>query len=293
VQSYQTILYNKQRKGVLITLNRPQVLNAINKQLRNELREALAAAKIDEEIHAVVITGAGETFSVGDDLGEAGHRPMAWPYGIPEGSSLGHEYDRLRDAARQEILGCQIDRWEFPKPLIAAIRGWCLGSASALALTCHLTVAADDAVLGQPQVRHGDANDFIWTVLAKFKNALRYGLTGDPIDAKEALRLRLVNKVVPRDQLLDECFRLVERIALVPPETVKINLQKATLGWEMMGLAKAWSLNAELSAMARIARREEFARPLEEARNRGGVRALIALRDEPFQPEPYGPRAKK
>ncbi|MDH3445986.1 MAG: hypothetical protein OEN50_18820, partial [Deltaproteobacteria bacterium] len=89
------------------------------------------------------------------------------------------------------------------------------------------------------------------------------------------------------------CFRLVERIALVPPETVKINLQKATLGWEMMGLEKAWSLNAELSAMGKVAMREEFARPLEEALKRGGLKVFLATRDSPFQPEPFGPRSKK
>jgi enoyl-CoA hydratase len=290
---YLNLLYQKQRSGVLITLNRPNLLNAMNKQLKSELREALAAAKLDEEIRAVVITGAGEAFSVGDDLGEEGGAPMAWPYSIPEGSSLGHEYDRARDAARHEILECQIERWEYPKPLIAAVSGWCLGSGAALALTCHLSIAADNAVFGQPQVRHGDGTDFIWTVLANFKNALSYGLTGDSINAAEALRLRLVNKVLPREQLLDESFRLVERIALVPPETVKINLQKTTLGWEMMGLGKAWSLNAELTAMARVAKREKFARPLEEARNRGGVRAFIEARDGPFRTNAHGARSKE
>lgn len=293
MQRYRTILYEKQRKGVLITLDRPRVRNAMNRQLKEELQAALTEARDDEEIRAVVITGGGDAFSAGDDLGEQGDRPSAWPYTIPEGSSLGYEYDRLRDAARQEILDRQLYRWQFPKPLIAAVSGYCLGSASALALSCHLTVAAEDAVFGQPQVRHGDGTDFIWTVLAKFKNALRYSLIGDHIDANEALRLRLINKVVSKAKLLDECFRLVERIALVPPETVKINLQKATLGWEMMGLAKAWSFNAELTAMARIAKREEFARPLEEAKARGGIRGFIETRDAPFRPEPYGPRTKK
>ena len=292
VTDYQTILYQKQRGGVLITLNRPRVLNAMNRQLKEELRAALSAASGDDEIGAVVITGAGDVFSVGDDLAEASSRPLAWPYCVAEGSSLGLEYDRLRDAARREIFDRQIERWQFPKPIIAAVNGWCLGAAAALALSCHLSIAGAGAVFGQPQVRHGDGADFIWTVLAKFKNALRYGLTGDPVDASEALRLRLVNAVVPKEQLLDECFRLVERIALVPPETVKINLQKATLGWEMMGLAKAWSLNAELSAMAQVAKREAFARPIEEARSRGGVRAFIESRDAPFQPEPFGPKSK-
>lgn len=295
MQSFETILYEKKRRAVLITLNRPRVLNAMNQQLKCELLAALDAARDDEEIRGVIITGAGEAFSVGDDLSEEDkyNGPIAWPYAVPEKSSLGQEYDRLRDAARLEHLNAQLYRWEYPKPIIAAVSGWCLGSASSLALTCHLTVAADDAVFGQPQVRHSDGSYFIWVVLAKFKNALRYSLTGDPIDAAEALRLRIVNDVVPREKLLDECFRLVERIALVPPETVKINLQKATLGWEMMGLEKAWSLNAELSAMGKVAMREEFARPLEEALKRGGLKVFLATRDSPFQPEPFGPRSKK
>lgn len=292
MQNFKTILYEKQRRGVLITLNRPSVLNAMNRQLKDELHAALESAKDDEEIRAVVIAGTGAAFSVGDDMNESLTGPTAWPYGIPENSALCRVYDELRDAARREKIDRQLYRWQYPKPIIAAVSGWCLGSASRLALSSHLTIAANDAVFGQPQVRHSDGTDFIWTVLGKFKNALRYGLTGDHIDAKEALRLRLINKVVPKEQLLEEVFRLVERIALVPPDTVKINLQKATSGYEMMGLAKAWSLNAELSALAQLTRREEYYRPLEEARQRGGLKAFADMRDRPFQPEPFGPRAK-
>ncbi len=290
---YTNILVEKRHRGVLITLNRPGVLNAMNAELEDELYAALEEARVDSEIRAVVIAGAGGNFSTGEELSEDGQKEIGWPYGIAEGSSLATEYDERRNAARKRILDRQLYRWEFPKPIIAAVSGWCLGSASALALTCHLTVAAEDAVFGQPQVRHGDGTDFIWVLLAKFKNALRYGLTGDPIDAREALRLRLVNRVVSNKNLLDECFRLVERIALVPPETVKINLQKATLGWEMIGLAKAWTLNAELSAMAQLSKREEYCRSLEQARKEGGGSAFIEKRDAPFQPEPFGPRAKR
>jgi enoyl-CoA hydratase/carnithine racemase len=291
--NFTTILFEQQRRGVLITLNRPSVLNAMNRLLKGELQAALELARDDDEIRAVVITGAGSAFSVGDDLNESLTGPTAWPYGIPENSALGRVYDDLRDTARKEKIDRQLYRWQYPKPIIAAVSGWCLGSAAALALSAHLTIGADDAVFGQPQVRHSDGTDFIWTVLGKFKNASRYGLTGDHIDAKEALRLRLINKIVSKEQLLDEVFRLVERIALVPPDTVKINLQKATSGYEMMGLAKAWSLDAELSALAQLSRREEFYRPLEEARQRGGLSAFIDKRDAPFQPEPFGPHARK
>jgi enoyl-CoA hydratase/carnithine racemase len=292
MSNYKTILYQKQRRGVVITLNRPHALNALNGDLWNELDRCLAEAETDPEIRAVVLTGVGGTFSVGEDI-SGDDSATAWPYGIPEGSSLVHEYNRLRDSDRKDILGRQIYRWEYPKPIIGAVSGWCLGAASWLALTCHVTIAADDAVFGQPQIRHGANTDFIWVMLAGFKNALRYSLTGDHIDAKEALRIGLVNQVVPKDKLLDECFAFVERIARIPPETVKINLAIATSGLEMMGLRKAWTLNAELAAMAQLSRREEFSKHLEEAKKRGGVKAFIEERDKPFQPEPFGPNAKK
>lgn len=290
--SYENILYEKQRHGVLVTLNRPDALNALNQGLVRELDSALSEAEQDPEIRAVVLTGAGAAFSAGEDI--SGEEPeTAWPYGIPEGTSLVYEYEKWRELDRQSVLGSQLYRWHYPKPIIGAVSGWCLGAASWLALTCHLTIAADDAVFGQPQVRHGASTDFIWVVLAGFKNALRYSLTGDHIDAHEALRIGLVNQVVPKEKLLDECFAIVERIAHVPPETVKINLHVATMGLEMMGLLKAWTLNAELAAMARLSKREEFNRRLEEARKKGGLSAFLEARDGPFQPEPFGPRSRK
>ncbi len=290
--SYKQILYEKRQHGVLITLNRPDALNAMSGELWEELEAALKDAKEDAEIRAVVLTGAGAAFSTGEDV-SGNEAKTAWPYGIAEGSSLVYQYDAIRDEERYRTLQSQLYRWEFPKPIIGAVSGWCFGAASWLALTCHLTIAADDAVFGQPQVRHGSNTDFIWVVLAGFKNALRYSLTGDPVDAQEALRIGLVNKVVPKAKLLEECFAIVERIARVPPETVKINLHVSTLGLEMMGLLKAWTLNAELGAMARLSKREEFNRRLEEAREKGGLRGFLEARDAPFQPEPFGSRARK
>ena len=107
------------------------------------------------------------------------------------------------------------------------------------------------------------------------------------------LRLGLVNQVVSKDKLLDECFIFVERVAFVPPETVKINLHISRMGLEMMGLRKAWLLNSELSAMARLTKEEEFNKRMEKARQRGGLAAFFETRDAPFRPEPFGPRARK
>ncbi len=290
--SYKTILYEKKRRGVQITLNRPSVLNALSDESWDELDSAFEAAKKDPEIRAVVLAGAGGVFSTGEDI-SGDNQLTAWPYGIPENSSLVYEYDRIRDNDRKGLLERQFYRWEYPKPIIAAVSGWCLGAASWLALTCHLTFAADDAVFGQPQIRHASGTDFIWVMLAGFKNALRYSLTGDHIDAQEAMRIGLVNKVVPRDQLLEESFAFVERVALVPPETVKINLHISRMGLEMMGLRKAWILNSELSALARLTKEEQFNTKMEEARKQGGLKAFFAARDAPFRPEPFGPKARR
>src|ERR671919_2212526 len=287
---YQEILYQKQRGGVLITMSRPEALNAITRSMLKELHQALDQAEADPEVRAVVLTGAGRAFSSGFDQRTTSgrRRDIQWPYGMPTNMSTADlvNYWSVDDAKLLHIL-------ELTKPVIGAIRGWAMGGGCWMALYTHLTIAAEDAVFAQPEVRHGSNTSFMWTLLAGFKNALRYGLVGDHIDAQEALRIGLVNKVVPVDQLLDECFKIVERIAHVPPETVKINLQISTMGLQMMGLRDALLLDNQLSAPAHVMLREEWRRPLDEARFNEGTKKYLVLRDGPFQPEPFGPRSKK
>ena len=290
--AYENILYEKQRSGVLITLNRPEALNSLSTELRAELHAALEEAKDDPEVRAVVLTGAGRAFSAGANMSGGRGGETAWPYGVPEGQSVAQFIDQWRTGDRNG-MNDQLYRWEYPKPIISAINGWCLGAASWLALTCHMSIMSEDAVIGQPEVRHISNTNFIWVLLAGYKNALRYALTGDHVDAQEALRIGLVNKVVPADDLLDEAFQVVERIALVSPETVKINLAVATMGLEMMGLHNAWNLNAELAALAHTSQRPDFKRHIEEAGKQGGLRSYIQTRDAPFQPEPFGPRSRQ
>jgi len=288
---YREILYEKRRGGVLITLNRPEAMNAISRSMIKELHEALDEVESDPEIRAVVITGAGRAFSAGMDQGKSAggrRRDLHWPYGIPTGQTAAEVIDSWRSESRNFMR-----LWEFPKPIIGAINGWAMGAGSWFALFTHITIASENAVFAQPEVRHGSNTSFMWTLLGGYKNALRYGLTGDHIDAQEALRIGLVVKVVSPDRLLEECFTLVERIAHVPPETVKINLQIATMGLQMMGLRDALTLDNQLSAPAHVMLREELRRPLDEARFNQGTRQYLTLRDGPFQPEPFGPRSKK
>ena len=287
---YKEIVYQKQRDGVLITLNRPEALNAITRPMLKELHHALDEAEADPEIRAIVLTGAGRAFSSGFDQRTTSgrRRDMQWPQGMPTDMSTADllNYWRVDDAKLLHIL-------ELMKPVIGAVRGWAMGGGCWLALFTHITIAADDAVFAQPEVRHGSNSSFMWTLLAGFKNAIRYSLVGDHIDAPEALRIGLVNKVVPADKLLEECFSIVERIAHVPPETVKINLAISTMGLTMMGFRDALLMDSELSVAAHMMLNEEFRRPLDEARATQGTKAYLQLRDGPFQPEPFGPRSKK
>jgi enoyl-CoA hydratase/carnithine racemase len=268
---------------VLITLNRPEALNAISRTLEDELHQALDEAERDPEVRAIVLTGAGRAFSAGYDQGNASgrRRDLVWPYGVPEGMSVAEFIDSwIGDNKRF------LHVWELGKPVIAAVNGWCMGGGSWYALYSHMTYASEDAVFAQPEVRHGSNTSFVWVLNAGYKNALRYSLTGDHIDAQEALRIGLVNAVFPKDQLIEECFKIVERIALV-------SLHVATMGLEMMGFHKAVRLDGILSAPAHVMLREEFRRPLDEARQKQGIRAYLQLRDGPFQPEPFGPRSKR
>ena len=288
--NYETVLYEKQRNGVLITLNRPETLNAISRQLERDVSEALTEAENDPEVRAIVLTGAGRAFSSGYDIG--GGRPeTVWPYGMPEGWSAAALLDDWRDRSRDETAKL-LQIWELTKPVIAAVNGWCMGGGSWYALASHMTYAAEEAVFAQPEIRMISNTNFFWTLNAGYKHALRYGLTGDHIDSQEALRIGLVNEVVPGDDLLEHCFRVVERIALVSPETVKINLYVATMGLEMMGLRNALILNDELSAHVQSSQRADFKKEMMEAQKEGGLRAFLQVRDGPFQPEPFGPRSR-
>jgi enoyl-CoA hydratase/carnithine racemase len=289
--TYNTILYEKQRQGVLITWNRPETVNAISRELEHELADALTEAEHDPEVRAVVMTGMGRGFSSGYDIA-AGRPETSWPSGVPEGQSAAELLDhwRIRSSAETAKL---LQIWELSKPVIAAVSGWCVGGGSWYALACHMTYAAEDAVFAQPEVRMISNTSFFWVLNAGYKHALRYALTGDHIDAREALRIGLINDIVPKESLIDACFHIVERIARVSPETVKLNLAVATKGLEMMGLRNALSLNDELSAIAQSSQREDFRRHLTEAQKQGGMRAFLQQRDDPFRPEPFGPRAQR
>lgn len=191
----------------LVTLDRPEALNALSFDLMDDLVEALQALDADPACRAVVITGAGgRAFAAGADIRELAPQT----------------YDSLRDGRR-------FDAWNrlaaIGLPLIAAVRGVALGGGCELAMTCDIVVAAEDATFGQPEIRLGvipgaGGTQRLTRAVGKSR-AMELILTGDPIDAPTAARWGLVSRVVPADATVDAALELAGRIAAMPPLAVR------------------------------------------------------------------------
>ena len=243
---YETILYEVTGPVATITLNRPETLNAINPQMTVELHAALDAADADAAIRSIILTGAGRAFSAGYDIGR---RPDGRSALDPTGMETADFLKRWwlgDDASGRRLLHL----WHLSKPVIAAVHGWVMGGGFWYSLACDLTIAADDSVFAQPEVRHISNTTFLFAALVGWKTAHRYGLTGDHFDATEALRIGIVNEVVPRADLLTKARALAERIARVPEPSVRLNKAVTCYGLLAMGIGAGMLMNAPLSALA-------------------------------------------
>ena len=286
--AYENLLYEKTDKIVKIILNRPQALNALSEELVKELRLALDEADQDPEVRAVILTGAGRAFSAGYDIKprEDG-RQAADPYGLEIGEYIKYWWDRDHYDT-EEFMHI----WKLGVPVIASVRGYCLGGGFWYSMACDITIAAEDAVFGQPEVRHISNTSFMLAALTNWKTAHRWALTGDHMGAEEAYRLGIVNKVVPVDKLEEETLALAERIAKVPEASVRLNKAVTWMGLEAMGLGAAMRVNAALSSIAHSSHGSDREARW-EAQSKGGLKAFLEARDGPFLPEPYGPKSVK
>ncbi len=195
---YETILTETRGRVLLVTLNRPKALNAINRQLTTEVVDAAARADIDPEVGCIVITGSARAFAAGADIKGMQHATYAEMYG---GNRFA-EWDRFAS---------------LRKPVIAAVAGYALGGGCELAMMCDFILAADTAVFGQPEIKLGvmpgiGGSQRLTRFVGKSK-AMEMCLTGRNMDAAEAERSGLVSRVVPADRLLDEAMRVAETIA--------------------------------------------------------------------------------
>ena len=218
---HENLIVERDAAVLVVTLNRPKVLNALNAALLAELSEVIAEARDDESIRVVVLTGAGEkAFVAGADINELAQQ-------TPVGG---------RDHARHgQALLDRIDR--LGKPVIAAVNGFALGGGCELAMACTLRLAADTAKFGQPEINLGLIPGYAGSQrlprLVGAGRALELLLTGNQITAEEAWRIGLVNRVVPAASLMDEARALAKTLASKPPVAVRYLLDAVARGMEM------------------------------------------------------------
>jgi enoyl-CoA hydratase/carnithine racemase len=284
--SYQDLIYAVEEGIATITLNRPERMNALSPNLETELHRAFDEADADRAARVIILTGSGKAFCAGFDQGpnKSGRRNSD-----PTGKSIAEfiEYCHRRHGKR---VADWAHMWRLGKPIIAAVNGWAMGAGFWYQLAADITIASDQAVFAQPEVRHISASSFLLTALCGWKVANRWALTGDHFDAQEALRIGMVNEVVPHAQLMDAARALARRIALVPEPSVRLNKAIAMQGIQAAGLYAALQLEGTLGTLAQ-ASHNEFREKLFEVHRTQGVKAYLEMRDGPFQPEPMGPRS--
>jgi len=285
---YETILYEKKGPVLTLTLNRPESLNAVNPQMTEELHAALDEADADREVRAIILTGAGRGFSAGFDIARRPDgRSSLDATGVEVAEYIHRWWARDRDSSLELM-----HLWHITKPIIAAVHGWVMGGGFWYALASDITIAADNSVFAQPEVRHTSNTTILFAALAGWKAAHRYGLTGDHFDAAEALRIGMVNEVVPHDQLMEHTYALAKRLALVPEPALRLNKAIAMQGMQAAGLHAALLLEGTLGALAHSSH-NEFREELYNIQRTQGTKAYLERRDGPFQPEPMGPRSAK
>jgi enoyl-CoA hydratase len=218
--SYQHLAFEQRPHGVLlITLNRPDVLNAADEVMHGELARVWADVSRDDDVRAAVVTGAGRAFSAGGDLAMV--------------ERTAGDYGRVTDLLAEmsdlvyNIASCQ-------KPIVSAINGVAVGAGLAVALLADISVCAADARLGDGHVRlgaaAGDHAAIIWPLLCGLAKAKYYLLTGEMVSGTEAERIGLVSKVAPREEVLPEALRIADGLATGPQLAVRLT-KRALNGW--------------------------------------------------------------
>jgi enoyl-CoA hydratase/carnithine racemase len=218
--SYQHLKFDRRPHGVLlITLNRPEVLNAAHEPMHAELARVWADISLDENTRVAVVTGAGRAFSAGGDLGMVERQ-------------IGN-YD-LVTRMLKEMSDLVYNMANCEKPIISAINGVAVGAGLVVALMADISICANDARLGDGHVRlgvaAGDHAAIIWPLLCGLARAKYYLLTGEMVTGEEAERIGLVSRALPRDEVLAEAMTVAERLATGPQLAIRLT-KRALNGW--------------------------------------------------------------
>jgi enoyl-CoA hydratase len=254
--------------GVRLTLNRPAKLNALDGPLVAELVAAMDAADADPEVRVIVLAGSGRAFSAGYDLTEESEGgisgPVAW-----------------RDALAVDVAAT-LRLLDSPKPVIAQVHGYALAGGLELAMACDLIVAADGTRLGEPEIRYGSAPvTLLMPYLIGQKKTRELLLTGDLIDATEAERIGLINRVVPEARLAAEVDALADRLARTPPEVMAPTKRMLNRAMDAAGFRLVVEAGLDLGAIINAADTPEQ-REWDAIVKRDGLKAALAWRDRRY-----------
>jgi enoyl-CoA hydratase len=249
--------------GLRLTMNRPAKLNALDAELRDALTEAIADASEDDRVRVIAIAGAGRAFCSGYDLSEAAPS-TAWQW---------------RDVLARDVAAT-LAIWSCPKPVIAQVHGYALAGGLELAMACDLVIAADDAQLGEPEIRFGSAPvTLLMPFLVGQKKTRELLMTGDLIDAATAERIGLVNRVVAADRLAGEVDALADRLGRVPPDVMAPTKLMLNRAMDAAGFAAAVEMGLDLQAFINMS---ETAREFDAIVRAEGLRAALAWRDRRY-----------
>lgn len=268
--TFETIDLKTGGPVAVLTLNRPQRLNAINKKMLGELQAALDIVEAEDAVRVLVVKGAGGNFSSGFDLKE---QMEAQPSGAKQWREI---LDRDFQAVKRF--------WSLKKPTIAAVNGYCLAGGCELALCCDITIAADDATFGEPELKFGAGIVvMILPWLVGPKRAKEILLTGaDRIPAKEALAIGLINRIVPAEDVESAAMAMAKHIAVIDPNLVQQTKRAINRQFEIMGLTEALDEALDIDLSIEGEGSADKKRFMEIARS-DGLRAAIAWRDARFE----------
>ena len=251
-----------------VTLNRPEKRNALNHALRGGILRALEEADADPDVHVMIVRGAGKCFSSGYELG-GGNEGQDWPWYTPGGD--GH-WPRHVTQGWMRI-------WEFAKPVIAQVHGYCLAGGSELATCCDLVYMADDAQMGYPAVRFGVPDNHFHAWFIGMRKAMEMMLTGDSINGIQAVQLGWANGSVPESELEAKVLEVAGRIAAMPQDILQLNKRVVHRQMEIMGLHTGIRVGSELCALGTHQKTlHEFMKQTHEK----GLTGALQDRDQPF-----------
>jgi enoyl-CoA hydratase len=268
--TYEHIEYEVEGTAARIRLNRPKAMNALSRALMVEVTDALAQAKVDDNVRVVILSGNGRCFSAGYEIAD----DEGWWDDMAAADVV---WDLEHYTAWERGI------WDFPKPTIAQVHGYCLAGACEVAMLCDITVAAEGTQFGEPEVRFATGPPALimpWVVGMKAAKELL--LTGRLIDAARALRLGMVNDVVPQDQLERRTQYYAQTIATVSPLAVRLQKEALNKSYELTGLDTAFYLNAKMAGIMDASPTEEN-KTFDGIRKESGLRAALNWRDEQFR----------